>query len=670
MPRLSLAVIVIVLSLADASAMAGPASTVVYQAEFATIGSGVKETTNAGFTGPSYVNYDAVAGSFVEWTVNVPTAVNATLGWRYANAPSADRPMEIRVNGVVVAAALSFPTTGAWTTWLTRTLVAALVAGDNVIRATATGVLGGPNVDSLSIDSGIVDWSAALVDSTMARFPSAASLGAWDYTRTFYFDSQYQVWRRTGNMTYINRLRSWVDAHVNASGVIDVALNTLDSMQGMNVLIDLYNETGQAKYKTAATSIRTRLNSYPRTTQDGNPGALIHQTPLTGQLWADGGFMLNPGLSRYGHTFNDAAYTDTEVTRQMLIYANRLRSSVAAGLFLHAYDETGASSWANPTTHQSPEIWCRAVGWYGLAMINLLETIDPANPDRPALLTNLQNLVAGLATYQDLASGRWFQVVDKASTSGNFTETSCSAMHTFVISRAVERGYVSPSFSAQASAGYQGTLGRISLDGSGMTNLTNIVVATGPGNLAFYLARPQATNDFHGLGAFLVMQEQLAKPAPGVVYRWIEAESGTRTAPLVAGSDPAASGGSFIQVTAGNNSTGSVPTNGHATYNVNVAQNGAYRVWGRVMAPTINDDSFWLRVDSSSTWVQWNDVTDNTAAWRWVIVHDTANGETNQLWPLTIGNHVVEIAYREDGIKLDKLLVTNDLSFVPTGTGN
>ena len=144
MPRLARAVIVIVLSLADASAMAGPASTVVYQAEFATIGSGVKETTNAGFTGPSYVNYDAVAGSFVEWTVNVPTAVNATLGWRYANAPAADRPMEIRVNGVVVAAALSFPTTGAWTTWVTKTLVAALMPGDNVIRATATGVLGGP----------------------------------------------------------------------------------------------------------------------------------------------------------------------------------------------------------------------------------------------------------------------------------------------------------------------------------------------------------------------------------------------------------------------------------------------------------------------------------------------------------------------------------------------
>src|SRR5882757_6092291 len=112
MRRLSPAVIVVALSLAGSPALAAAASTVVYQAEYGTIGAGVKETTNAGFTGPSYVNYDAVAGSFVEWTVNVPVAVNATLGWRYANAPAADRPMEIRVNGAVVAAAMSFPTTG------------------------------------------------------------------------------------------------------------------------------------------------------------------------------------------------------------------------------------------------------------------------------------------------------------------------------------------------------------------------------------------------------------------------------------------------------------------------------------------------------------------------------------------------------------------------------
>jgi len=594
--------------------------------------------------------------------------VTATLGWRYANAAS-DRPMEIKVNGVVVSANMSFPTTGAWTTWVTRTLSAALLPGNNVIRATATAAAGGPNVDYLSVDNGVVDWSVAMADSTMARFPTASSLGPWDYTRAYYFRQQYLLWRRTGNMTYINRLRSWVDAHVNASGVIDTPLNKLDDMQGMNILLDLFAETGQTKYQNAATSIRTRLNTYPRTTQDGNPGGFIHQTPFTGQMWADGAFMVNPGLGRYGHTFGDPTGADAETSRQLLIYASRLKSATN-GLYFHAYDETGASSWADPVTHHSAEFWCRAIGWYGLAMLDVLETLDAAHPNRPAIITNVQDLVNGLATYQDLATGRWFQVMDKATTPGNFTETSCSAMHTTVISRAIERGYVSPSFQAQANAGYQGTLARVSLDGSGMTNITNIVIATGPGNLSWYLGRPQATNDFHGLGAFVGMQEQMVKAPPRTAYNWIEAESGTRTAPMQTGVDPLASGGTFIQVAPGNNSTGAVPAGGHVTYSFNVGENGAYRVWGRVIAPDTSHDSFWLRVDGSSTWVQWNDNTNNTSAWRWVIVHDTLNADTNQLWPLTIGTHALELAYREEGAKLDKLLITDDLGFVPTGLGN
>ncbi len=517
---------------------------------------------------------------------------------------------------------------------------------------------------------GGTDWSVAMVNSTMARFPNAGALGGWDYTRTFYLHQQYMVWRRTGTMSYINRIREWVDAHVNSSGVIDVAMNSLDNMQGMNVLIDLYNETRNVKYQTAANSIRTRLNTYPRTTMDGSPGAWIHQTPFTGQLWADGVFMVNLGLSRYGHTFNDAVYVDNETTRQLLIYANRLKDN-ATGLYFHAYDETGAVSWDDPVTHHSPAFWCRAVGWYGVTMVDLLDTLDAGHPNRPAILANLQALVTGLAAVQDGASGRWWQVMNKGGVSGNFTETSCSSMHTYDISKAAEKGYVSSSFSPNASAGHAGVLGRISLNCSNQTDITTIVVGTGPGSTdSYYYTRPVATNDLHGLGAFLLMREQLARPAYTPTFRWFEAESGTINAPMSTQLDVLASGGSFLTVAAGNNSTASVPANGRVTYTVNLPAAGAYRVWGRVIMPSTDDDSFWLRFDGASTWVQWNNNTPFTSAWTWVIVHDTAQGETNMLWPLSAGNHTLELAYREDGARLDKLLVTNDLTYVPTGLGN
>jgi hypothetical protein len=91
-------------------------------------------------------------------------------------------------------------------------------------------------------------------------------------------------------------------------------------------------------------------------------------------------------------------------------------------------------------------------------------------------------------------------------------QTSCSAMFTYVVSRAVERGYVDASLKAVASRGYQGVLARISLDSHGLTNLTQICIGTNVGaRLSADLTRPRATNDFHGLGAFLILNEQLMR---------------------------------------------------------------------------------------------------------------------------------------------------------------
>lgn len=516
---------------------------------------------------------------------------------------------------------------------------------------------------------GGTDWSVKLIDSTMSRFPTDSSIGSWQYFTTFYMHQQYKVWQRTGTMSYINRIRTWADAHVSATGVIDTALDTLDSMQGMNMLLDLYAETRNTKYQLAALSIRNRLNTYPRTTHDGSPGAFIHQVPLTGQLWADGFFMLNPGLARYGHTLNDAAYTDTETVRQLTDYSTHLKDPVT-GLLFHGYDETGTSSWATSTGFHSPFFWCRAVGWFGVAMVDVLDNLDPSNPSRPAIIANIQSLATGLANTQDVASGRWWEVMNMGTTSGNFTETSCSSMHTYVLSKSIEKSYISPSFASSVTAGHNGVLGRISLNTSGQTNLTTIVTATGPGNtFSYYATRPVATDDFHGLGAFLLMREQVARPAPRSAKIWVEAEPASPTAPMTKVADPLASGGFYLTVAAGNNSTAGVPSTGHVSYTFSAPEAGAYRVWGRVIMPTTDDDSFWTRMDGAATWMSWNNNTPFTTAWTWVVIHDSLNGETNQLWPLTAGSHTFELAYREDGAKLDKLLITDDLNFVPTGLG-
>ncbi len=126
-----------------------PAPVTRYEAENAAISQGVVESTVTGFSGTGYVNYDAVVGSNVHWTVNAAQAGTAALTFRYANGSTANRPMDVTANGTLFADELAFPPTGAWSTWQTVTAMVTLNAGTNTIRATATTAGGGPNVDFL-----------------------------------------------------------------------------------------------------------------------------------------------------------------------------------------------------------------------------------------------------------------------------------------------------------------------------------------------------------------------------------------------------------------------------------------------------------------------------------------------------------------------------------------
>ena len=129
------------------------AAPVTYQAENATISQGVAESNHTGFTGSGFVNFDNVTGGYVEYTVTAAQAGSHSLTFRYANGTTTNRPVSVTVNGVSAVANLSFPGTGAWTTWQTVTTNVNLVAGTNRIRTTATTADGGPNADSLVVDT-------------------------------------------------------------------------------------------------------------------------------------------------------------------------------------------------------------------------------------------------------------------------------------------------------------------------------------------------------------------------------------------------------------------------------------------------------------------------------------------------------------------------------------
>jgi unsaturated rhamnogalacturonyl hydrolase len=353
------------------------------------------------------------------------------------------------------------------------------------------------------------DYSTAAIDTVMRQFRVPADFGSWAYPRGLFLYGEYLVYKRTGNSAYLDFIKGWVDSHLDAEGNLKHDVDNLDSMLAGNLFIVLYRETKDERYHHAAASIRERLNTYPRT----KDGAFWHATTRQWQTWLDGIYMSMPLLARYGQLFNDSQYANDEVTKQILLYAKH-SNDPPTGLMYHAYDESGQQPWADPTTHHSSQFWCRAIGWYGMALVDVLDIVPQDHPERAQLVALVQQLVKAYAKYQDPETGLWFEVVDRGDVPDNWLETSSSSMYTYTISRAVERGYVGQDYAKYAQKGYRGVLASITRNPDGTIAMPNICEGTNVGDLAFYLARARHTNDLHGLGAFIIMNEQLRKSVP------------------------------------------------------------------------------------------------------------------------------------------------------------
>src|SRR5215471_16464522 len=299
------------------------------------------------------------------------------------------------------------------------------------------------------------DWSKAVVESTIKRYPTAESLKGWGYAKSLYLYGVYLVYLRTHDPRYLDHVKAWIDLHIDEKGTVNRPINALDYMLPGNLLLILYKETKQEKYKLAAENIRKVFDTYPRTKDGGFWHANIPSRAW--QLWADGVFMALPFLARYGEMFGETRYTNDEVVKQMLIYYRHLNDP-ATGLLWHAYDESGAQPWANPTTHQSAFHWGRAFGWYAMTLIILLDIIPRDQPQRDELIKVVQQLARAFERYQDPKTGLWYQVVDKGETAGNWHETSCSSMYTYMLWMGVKRGYLPKHYAAVAQKGYRGVL--------------------------------------------------------------------------------------------------------------------------------------------------------------------------------------------------------------------
>lgn len=143
----------------------------------------------------------------------------------------------------------------------------------------------------------------------------------------------------------------------------------------------------------------------------------------------------------------------------------------------------------------------------------------------------------------------------------------------------------------------------------------------------------------------------------------MEAEHGNLGSDWQTTANAAASGGVHIQVNPALNHTGSSPasTDPHSlvTYDFNVSAAGNYRFWFRTFAPSADDDSFFWRIDNGG-WNLENGVVGNGD---WFL------RDNPQVDSLAGGDHVLKIAYRENGAGIDKFVIQQDGLSAPTGDG-
>ncbi|MCB9747816.1 MAG: fibronectin type III domain-containing protein [Candidatus Omnitrophica bacterium] len=150
---------------------------------------------------------------------------------------------------------------------------------------------------------------------------------------------------------------------------------------------------------------------------------------------------------------------------------------------------------------------------------------------------------------------------------------------------------------------------------------------------------------------------------PGTI--WIEAEAAdTIVAPFQIDADVNASSGEFASVPNGNQDQ-NPPGNVMLTYNIMIPETGDYVIWGRTISFAILDDSFFVQVDNGTDYL-WD--TEPSANWNWDQVNNR-NGADPVIFHLTAGAHTLKIKERETGTLIDKILITNDLTYVPSGLG-
>ena len=361
-------------------------------------------------------------------------------------------------------------------------------------------------------------WATQFADAVMHRADSLIyylrETPKYEYDYAFLASAIDKLGKQ--DKKYSDYAKAYIDYFVEKDGTIKghkLSNYNIDRVRpGLNML-ELYEKTGDEKYKIAIETLVKHMEGQPRT----NAGGFWHKKAYPYQMWLDGLYMASPFLVRYAHDFNQPKWFD-EVTFQLQeVYKRTLDQKT--GLVYHAWDESKEQRWCNPETGQSQHFWSRATGWYFMALVDVLDYLPQNHPDRNSVVSILQKLSAAVLNVQDKETGLWYQVLDQGNREGNYLEASGSAMIIYAFAKGAKKGYLDKKYWEVGRKSFDGLIQNLVIKGEdGFPVLVNTCGACGlggnpyrEGDYNYYISEKKVDNDQKGVAPVIMAAIDLNK---------------------------------------------------------------------------------------------------------------------------------------------------------------
>ncbi len=336
-------------------------------------------------------------------------------------------------------------------------------------------------------------------DSTPIGIPAK-----WNYEQGVQMKAVEAVWYATGDPKYFDFIKRGMDFWFDKDGKLSkyqLDEYNIDHVTPGRALITLYRVTNDKKYKDAVDLIRSQLKTHPRTKE----GGFWHKKIYPWQMWLDGLYMGQPFYAEYSMLNNEDNWNDIA---NQFVWMEKHARDPKTGLLYHGWDESKEQKWANKETGLSPHVWGRAMGWYAIALADVLDYFPKNHPRRAELVAIFNREAEAITKYQDKKTGVWYDIIDLPERKPNYLESSASAMFVYSLAKGVRQGNLPEKYLETVRKGWVGIrrefikeLSDGSLDWEGTVSVSGL--GGNPyrdGSFDYYMSEKLRTNDVKGLG--------------------------------------------------------------------------------------------------------------------------------------------------------------------------